>query len=78
LNYYHIFSPLVVITFILQLILKILFNINYFDKSGYIAKFLRSPFRPDAIAFENMKNLPGRLDSGINSAMYPDLSKYNT
>jgi hypothetical protein len=34
---------------------------------------MRTPFRPDAIAFENMKDEPGRSDSGVNFVMYFNL-----
>jgi hypothetical protein len=34
---------------------------------------MRTLFRPDAIAFENMENWPGRPDSGVNFVMYCDL-----
>jgi hypothetical protein len=34
---------------------------------------MRTPFRPDAITFENMKNWPGRPDSAVNFVMYFDL-----
>ncbi len=44
------------------------------DKLGYIRKFLRTPFRPDAKAFKSTKNLPGRFDSAENFLMYPNLS----
>ncbi len=30
---------------------------------------MRTPLRPDAIAFENIKNYPGRPDSGVNFVM---------
>jgi hypothetical protein len=33
---------------------------------------MRTLFRPDATAFENMKNEPGRSDSGVNFVMYFD------
>ncbi len=33
---------------------------------------MRTPFRPDATAFENIKYEPGRSDSGVNSVMYSD------
>jgi len=33
---------------------------------------MRTPFRPDATAFENMKSQPGRY-SGVNFVMYIDL-----
>jgi len=39
----------------------------------YITKFLRAPFRPDATACGNMKNIPGRSVSGENFAMYSNL-----
>ncbi len=45
---------------------------NYY-KSKYITKFMRTPFRPDAIVLENMKDYPGRPDSGVNFVMYFDL-----
>jgi hypothetical protein len=35
---------------------------------------MRTPFRLEAIAFENMKKGPGRPDSGVNFVMYFDLS----
>jgi hypothetical protein len=34
---------------------------------------MRTPLRPDAIAFKNMKNGPGRPDSAVNFVMYFDL-----
>jgi hypothetical protein len=34
---------------------------------------MRTPFRPDATAFGDTKNKPGRPDSGVNLAMYFDL-----
>jgi hypothetical protein len=34
---------------------------------------MRTPFRPDAKAFETMKNGAGRSDSGINFVLYFDL-----
>ncbi len=34
---------------------------------------MRTPFRRDAIAFENMENWTGRPDSGVNFVMYFDL-----
>jgi hypothetical protein len=43
------------------------------DKSKYIKKFMRTLFRPDAMAFENIINESGRSDSGVNFVMYFDL-----
>jgi hypothetical protein len=34
---------------------------------------MSTPFRPDAKASGNMKNKPGRSDSGVNFIMYLDL-----
>ncbi len=34
---------------------------------------MRTPFRPDATAFENIKNESGRSDSAVNFEMYFDL-----
>jgi hypothetical protein len=39
---------------------------------------MRTPFRPDVIAFKNMNNCQGRPDSGVNFVMYPDLLKDKT
>jgi hypothetical protein len=38
---------------------------------------MRMPFRPDAIAFKELKNNPGR-HSGVNLVMYFDLSNFKT
>jgi hypothetical protein len=46
------------------------------NKSKYITKFMRTFFRPDAMASKNMKNGPGRSDSGVNFVMYFDLKLF--